>query len=288
MTNNVITYLNENIDIIHEVVGVISSIICLVLGVKLILVRFCKYIDIKSPFRHSRYIAARRALGTAYIIIGVFSLVLVYTVDVSDMDEFEFFPLSGLIISISQIILFTVAVLALFNSKLLNRTMVAANIAPIVLLLILYVVFTGHARILFTIRFALFIYYLMQLVIYSFAFIQERHKYLLIIEDYFDEGILYDKYSCKGIAILYFCAIVIGFWALASYFFTTQLQETTFIFFYTIYYIVVAWYYLDYSKISSRIQDVTTPERWNVTEDFSREEFLKEKECINKNRNKKH
>ena len=120
----------------------------------------------------------------------------------------------------------------------------------------------------------------MQLVVYTFVFIQERHKYLLIIEDYFDEGRLYDKYRCKGIPILYFSAIVIGFWALASYFFTTQLQETTFIFFYTIFYIVVAWYYLDYSKISSRIQDVTTPEQWDMTEEFSRGEYKKEKQSI--------
>ena len=280
MINSIISYLEEEIDTIHEVVGVTSSIICLILGFKLLLVRFSKYIDMKSPFRHSRYIAARRALGAAYIIIGVFSFVLVYTVDVSNMDPYDFFPLSGLVISISQIILFTVAVLALFNSKLLNKTMVIATVAPIVLLLVLYVIFLGHDRVLFTIRFALFIYYLMQLVVYTFVFIQERHKYLLIIEDYFDEGRLYDKYRCKGIPILYFSAIVIGFWALASYFFTTQLQETTFIFFYTIFYIVVAWYYLDYSKISSRIQDVTTPEQWDMTEEFSRGEYKKEKQSI--------
>ena len=261
--------LNTNIEMIHRAVGIGSSLICLVLGLKLCLVRFCKYIDMKSPFRHSRYIAARRALGIAYIIIGAFSLILLYTVDVRDKATEDFFPLIGLVISISQIILFTVAVLALFNSRLLNRTIVAANIAPIVLLLLLYAIFTGHDRIQFSIRFTLFIYYLLQLVVYTFVFIVERKKYLLIIEDYFDEGKLYEKYSCKGISVLYFCAIGIGFWALASYFFTTLQQEATFIFCYTIFYGVVAWYYLDYSKISRRIQDVTTPEYWSRTEKYS-------------------
>lgn len=265
-----INFVTEHIEMIHTVVGIISSLICLLLGFKLFFVRFCKYIDMKSPFRHSRYIAARKALGLAYIIIGVFSMILLFTVDVSNQEPNEFFPLSGLVISISQIILFTVAVLALFNSRLLNKTVVTANIAPIAVLLLLYVVFTDNVQIQFSIRFVLFIYYLLQLIIYTFAFIVERKKYLLIIEDYFDQGKLYEKYSCRGVAILYFCAIGIGFWALVSYFFTTLLQETVFIFSYTIYYIIVAWYYLDYSKISRRIQDVTTPEYWSRTEAYSK------------------
>ena len=154
------------------------------------------------------------------------------------------------------------------------------QVFPIFLLLAAYAVFLDHEQILFGIRFALFIYYLLQLVVYTLVFILERKKYLLIIEDYFDKGKLFEKYSCKGIAILYFCAIGIGFWALASYFFTTLEQETTFIFFYTLYYIVVAWYYLDYSKISSRIQDVTTPEQWKQTEQLSREARRIEKEAL--------
>ena len=265
MMNNFI----GNIELIHRVVGIGSSIICLILGVKLFFVRFCQYIDMKSPYRPSRYIYARKALGVAYIIIGIFSFIQLYTVDVRDQNTEDFFPLVGLIISISQIVLFTVAVLALFNSRLLNRTIVVANVAPIVLLLLLYISFNGHEQVQYSIRFTLFIYYLLQLVTYTFAFIIERKKYLLIIEDYFDTGKLYDKYSCKGIAVLYFCAVGIGFWALASYFFTTLLQETTFIFWYTIYYCVVAWYYLDYSKISIRLQDVTTLECWKCLEKYS-------------------
>ena len=264
-----IELLREHIEMIHRAVGIGSSLICLLLGLKLSLVCLCKYIDMRSPFRPSRYIAARRVLGVAYIIIGVFSFILLYTVDVRDKAATDFFPLTGLVISISQIMLFTVAVLALFNSRLLNRTVVAANVAPIVLLLLLYTVSNGNEHIQYTIRLTLFVYYLLQLVVYTFAFIVERNKYLLIIEDYFDQGKLYEKYSCKGIAVLYFCAIGIGFWALASYFFTTLLQETVFIFCYTVYYCVVAGYYFSYSKISRRIQDVTTPEYWRRTEAYS-------------------
>ena len=276
MTN----FLNTNIEIIHRVVGVGSSLICFFLGLKLCLVHFCKYINIKSPFRHSRYIAARRALGIAYILIGAFSLILLFTVDVCDKATKDFFPLIGLIISISQIILFTVAVLAFFNSRLLNRTIVTANVAPIALLLLLYALFDGYEQIQFSLRFALFIYYLLQLVVYTFAYIMERRKYLLIIEDYFDQGQLYEKYNCKGIAILYYCAIGIGFWALVSYFFTILLQETTFIFCYTIFYCVVAWYYFHSSKISRRIQDVTTPENWSRTEQYSQSMNAEDKKEI--------
>ena len=274
--------IHTYIEMIHAVVGIVSSCICLLLGLKLSLVRLCKYIDMKSPFRPSRYIAARKALGVAYIIIGVFSMIQLFTVDVREQATEAFFPLIGLVISISQIILFTVAVLALFNSRLLNRTMLMANLAPIGVLMLAYFFFEGHEQIQYSIRFTLFIYYLLQLIVYMFAFIVERKKYLLIIEDYFDQGKLYEKYSCKGVAVLYFSAIGIGFWALASYFFTTLEQETLFIFCYTIYYCVVAWYYFDYSKISRRIQDVTTPEYWSRTEQYSRTANAEDKKEIQK------
>ena len=94
-----IDFINENIEMLHSVVGMTSSLICLFLGFKLSLVRFCKYIDMKSPFRPSRYIAARRALGVAYIIIGSFSIVLLFTFDVREQAPEDFFPLTGLIIS---------------------------------------------------------------------------------------------------------------------------------------------------------------------------------------------
>ena len=273
---NLATYISSNIETIHFIIGFASSIICLVLGAVLLNVRFCKNIKIESHHRPTRYIAARRALGLAYIIIGVFSMLLLYTFDVREQEGLDFFPLTGLIISISQIILFTVAVLALFNSKLLNSTVVIANIAPIAILLLLYLIFQDYEQVLFSIRFALFFYYMVQLVVYTVAFVIERKKFLLIIEDYFDKGILYDKYRCKGISVVYFSAIGIGTWALASYFFTTLEQDSLFIFCYTIYYIIVAVYYINYSKMSSRIQDVTTPENWKQNENFSREEHMKE------------
>ena len=274
-------YIDANIETIHFVTGFTSSVICLLFGVLLMLVRFSKNVRKRSRVRPLRYIAASNALGWAYIIIGVFSMILLYTYDVRTTEEIDFFPITGLIISISQIILFTVAVLALFNSRLLNKTIVFANIAPVFILLVMYMVFENHEQIQFTIRFALFIYYLMQLVVYTVAFVIERRRYLVIIEDYFDLGELYDMYSCRGIALIYLSAIGIGIWALASYFFTTLQQETLFIFCYTIFYVAVAVYYMRYSKVSSRIQDVTTPERWEENEDFSREEYKKEKVILN-------
>lgn len=277
---NMATYINANIEEIHFVVGFASSVICFILGIILLLVRYSKNACMMCQIRPTRYIAARKALGWAYIIIGIFSMILLYTFDVRTQDETDFFPLTGLIISISQIILFTVAVLALFNSRLLNRTMVTVNILPIVLFLIMYVVFSGREQIQYTIRFALFVYYLIQLVVYTVAFVIERRKYLNIIEDYFDMGRLYKRYSCRGLALIYFSAIGIGIWALASYFFTTLQQETLFIFCYTIFYIAVAVYYIRYSKKSSRIQDVTTPERWAENEDYSRREHDREIESL--------
>ena len=268
------------IEQIHFIVGSASALICLILGIVLMIVRSSRKLDRKGVNRPVRYIAARRALGWAYVIIGIFSAVLLVTVDVSEQETIDFFPLVGLIISISQISLFTVAVLALFNSKLLNRQVVTINLLPLAVLLVLYFLVSGSDTAQLTIRQLLFVFYLFQLIVYTIAFVIERRKYLQIVEDYFDVGKLYDQYSCKGITILYFAAIVVGIWALFSYFFTSLEQETLFIFCYTIYYVVVALYYLDYSKISGRIQDITTPENWSETEEISRKAHQKEKEKI--------
>ena len=277
---DITAYIDNNIEDIHFVIGAASSVICFLLGIVLLLVRYSRNICMNCRLRPSRYIAARKALGMAYIIIGVLSMQLLFTFDVRNQTTEDFFPLTGLIISISQIILFTVAVLALFNSRLLNRTIIMSNILPIVILLVMYVVFADHERILLDIRLVLFICYLLQLVVYTVVFVIERRRYLAIIEDYFDMGRLYARYSCRGISLIYFSAIGIGIWALASYFFTTLQQETLFIFCHTIFYVVVAVYYIRYSKKSSRIQDVTTPERWDENEDFSRREHDKETESL--------
>ena len=234
----------------------------------------------KSVVRPNRYIAARKALGWAYIIIGILSLVQLFTVDVTNQNESDSFPLVGLVISISQIILFTAAVLALYNSKWLNSRVVGFNLLPLAILLLLYVAFMGQEMVQFTIRLTLFIYYLLQLIVYLVAFFMARRTYLDQIEDYFDHGELYEKYSFKGITVLYLLSIGIGIWAMASYFFTTLLQETVFITAYTVFYVILAVYYIQYSKHSQRIQDVTTPENWEDTEAYSNTLWKDEKEHL--------
>ena len=274
--------MNQIIDIesLHFIIGIVSSAVCTLLGIILLAVRFCRHIDMKSVVRPNRYIAARKALGWAYIIIGILSLVQLFTVDVTNQNESDSFPLVGLVISISQIILFTAAVLALYNSKWLNSRVVGFNLLPLAILLLLYVAFMGQEMVQFTIRLTLFIYYLLQLIVYLVAFFMARRTYLDQIEDYFDHGELYEKYSFKGITVLYLLSIGIGIWAMASYFFTTLLQETVFITAYTVFYVILAVYYIQYSKHSQRIQDVTTPENWEDTEAYSNTLWKDEKEHL--------
>ena len=274
------TYIDSNIEEIHFSVGFISSLICIVLGFMLLSLRRSAAAGRGPHLSHRRYIAARRALGMAYIIEGVFSLVLLHTHDVREQAQADFFPLGALVISVSQIMLFTAAALSLFNSRLVSSTMIAANTAPVALLLVMYAAFDGNGELQLYIRLVLFIFYLMQLVVYTVAFVIERRRYLAIIEDYFDIGRLYDRYSCGGISLFYFGAVGTGIWALASYFFTTLQQETLFTTSCTIYYVAAAAYYIRYHEKSSRIKDVTTPERWKETENFSRSEHDRETESL--------
>lgn len=237
-----VTYWSTYIEMIHRVIGIGSSLICLLLGLRLLFVRLHEYGNRKNHFRCLPYATTCKSLGFAYIITGVLSWVMLYTFDIRLQEPADFFPLTKLIISFSQIILFTVAALSLFQSHLLNPTMATANLVPLALLLFLYVLFSGRESILLSIRIVLYIYYFLLLMVYTSVFIMKRRK------DSSDRNSVQNKllntFNAKDVSILYFCAIAIGFWSLTSYFFTTLFQEIIFKVVYTTYYIVVAWYIL--------------------------------------------
>ena len=275
-----------NIQEIYLAVCVISAVVCLMMGVLLLLNRHYEPVDTDIPIHPHRYIVARRALGVAFLLMGVLTWIQVFVIDVPPIHHRDFFPLTGLVIVSSQAMLFTWAALALFNSSVINRRVIWCNILPIVLFVILSFVFTGQENVQYVICDTFFVFYIIQVVVYTSVFLFERHKFLVKLEEYFDLGPVYDFYKCKGITTLFLISVGIGIWALASFFFTSIYQEIVYISFYTIFYVIIALYYMSYSKRSQRIHDITTPENWKSTEKFKKH-FIRKERVLKKNTSEK-
>lgn len=252
---------------VYLAVNIASALLCAALGVLLVDMRSYRRSMRRAPVYPRRYIAARRALGIAYLLLsGLMALKLAFALPEK---QGEFLPVSALVISTSQALLFTAALLSLYNSPLVRRDIIWCNVIPIVAFPLLYVVLSRAATEQMIIRYLFFTYYILQLILYTVFFFRERRRYLDTIEEYFDRGKSYRFYSKRGVTLLFLCSLAIGVAALASYFFTELWQITVFVAAYTIYYAWVACYFLDYAVDSQKIQHVTTPEDWKRTEQYS-------------------
>jgi hypothetical protein len=206
-------------------------------------------------------------LGTACLIIGAITLFQLATgAAVGDMavahKQSEFLPVSGLIISTSQALLFTAALLSLYNSRLLNGDVILWNILPIALFALIYAMCREEPEVAIIVKKVFFGFYITQLIGYTVAFFNERDRYLCHLEDWFDDWGL-REYRRNGIVALFVCSLVVGVAALASYFFTELWHLTVFIAACTAYYAAVAIYFLKYRRHSEEIFHVTTPEDWD-------------------------
>jgi hypothetical protein len=254
---------------VYLITNVTSILFCVVFGILLLDMRDYRRFIRRAPVFPLRYVMARRTLGIAYLVIGGLMAYQVITGQSTKQDEF--LPFVGLIISSSQAMLFTGALLALYNSRLLRRETIWTNIIPVGLFLVVYAAFFNQQEVQLVVRKVFFAFYIIQLMAYTIVFFMERAKYLDQIEEYFDEGKNFDLYSNRGVTALFLCSLAIGVAALASYFFTELWQFSVFIAFYTLYYIIIAFYFLRYAWRSQKIKDVTTPEEWSKTEKYKKE-----------------
>ena len=239
-----------------------SSILCIVSGALLIFLHPRRRTT-KAKIYPERYITARRMLGIAYCVIGALTLLQLATGSGANAapKQSDFLPISGLVISTSQALLFTAALLALYNSRLVSRKIVMYNLIPIAWFVGMYVLFIRFPEMTLAIKKLFFCFYIVQLIGYSVVFFVERDKYLEHLDQYFDD------WGCRahrrnGVTALFLCSLGVGLAAMASYYFTELWHLTAFIAAYTVYYIAVAVYFLRYRRHSEEIATVTTPEEW--------------------------
>lgn len=233
-----------------------SVVVCMTDAVLLLCMRrFLREMD-RRLYRPERYISARYALGVAFLIMAVMTAGLRGLAAPSE----KFFSIGNLVISSSQALLFTIATLALLNSRLVRRNVILWNCLPIALFVVVHFIFIEHDEIGRGICYCFFTFYVVQLIIYTVVFAFERKEYIhkLKVNCTAEE---FGKCRNNGVTWIFVSALLVGILALASYFFTQYWQLSVFVFTYTVFYTAVTVYFLKYAGKSAEIESITADDR---------------------------
>lgn len=243
---------------IHMALCLTSVVVCMTDAVLLLRMRgFLREMD-RKLYRPERYISARYALGVAFLIMAVMTAGLLFRGLAAPSEKF--FSIGNLVISSSQALLFTIATLALLNSRLVRRNVILWNCLPIALFVVVHFIFIEHDEIGRGICYCFFTFYVVQLIIYTVVFAFERKEYIhkLKVNCTADE---FGKCRNNGVTWIFVSALLVGILALASYFFTQYWQLSVFVFTYTVFYTAVTVYFLKYAGKSAEIESITADDR---------------------------
>ena len=235
-----------------------SVVVCMTDAVLLLRMRgFLREMD-KKLYRPERYISARYALGVAFLIMAVMTAGLLFRGLAAPSEKF--FSIGNLVISSSQALLFTIATLALLNSRLVRRNVILWSCLPIALFVLVHFIFIEHDEIGRGICYCFFTFYVVQLILYTVVFAFERKEYIhkLLVNCTAEE---FGKCRNNGVTWIFVSALLVGILALASYFFTEYWQLSLFILTYTVFYTAVTVYFLKYAGKSAEIESITADDR---------------------------
>lgn len=235
-----------------------SVVVCMTDAVLLLRMRgFLREMD-RKLYRPERYISARYALGVAFLIMAVMTAGLLFRGLAAPSEKF--FSIGNLVISSSQALLFTIATLALLNSRLVRRNVILWSCLPIALFVVVHFIFIEHDEIGRGICYCFFTFYVVQLILYTVVFAFERKEYIhkLIVNCTAEE---FGKCRNNGVTWIFVSALLVGILALASYFFTEYWQLSLFVLTYTVFYTAVTVYFLKYAGKSAEIESITADDR---------------------------
>lgn len=235
-----------------------SVVVCMTDAVLLLRMRgFLREMD-RKLYRPERYISARYALGVAFLIMSVMTAGLLFRGLAAPSEKF--FSIGNLVISSSQALLFTIATLALLNSRLVRRNVILWSCLPIALFVVVHFIFIEHDEIGRGICYCFFTFYVVQLILYTVVFAFERKEYIhkLKVNCTAEE---FGKCRNNGVTWIFVSALLVGILALASYFFTQYWQLSVFVFTYTVFYTAVTVYFLKYAGKSAEIESITADDR---------------------------
>ncbi len=248
-----------NSELVYKTACIVSAVICAGMGLFLYRV-FGLLKDMRSIFPEDlipyHYISVRRALGFAYIFIGLTTLVRIW-IHVPEHTDI-LFPGIGLVISASQIIIATSALLSLYNSRMVNRCTVWGNVLIFVVLASVYALCWNNPMMKEIVRYTWFAVYVLQMLVFTVVFFVERRRYLTIMTARL--GVDAKEYSKPGVVVLFVLSLLIAIWSSTSLFFPSLGFVSLFILFYTLYYVALGLYFQTQWEDSPVVQEIISEE----------------------------
>lgn len=216
------------------------------------------------------YKLSKKILGLSYLTLGGLMLFNVLIGSPHKPEQFLAFP--SIIISSSQAYLFTFTLLILINPGLGTRRYMWRQLCPILAIITLFIVCnmiwgnpdTHSIKAFVTqiyhpavaVRFLFFLFYIFQLVYYTYLFRREKRKFIGKMYDYYsDDTVL----RLRWVEYAFYAALGIGILAFFSYFFPSILFDNIFVAFYTIFYILFAFGYLRYELFYKMVEKAIEP-----------------------------
>ncbi len=208
-----------------------------------------------------RYLSARRTLGIAYIFIGAVILIHIYLHSSEDM--MRLYPGEILLVCSAQMILTTSALLSLYNSKMVRLCTVAGSIAIFMVPPLVESVSESFSISNSIVKYTLFTLFIIQIVLYSIAFITERRRYVKVMTARFgrEEGAGYRK---NGSSVFFILMVILVLYALVQLFIPDIGHAGAFITAYTLYNMALAVYFHLQAEESAVVHEITT-EKTNLS-----------------------
>lgn len=227
------------------------------------------------------YRISLKVLAIAYFLMGSLSTLPF----VLELQEVRLLSPIDMVAASLQAIMFTFTLITLFNPSLVNRMFIFKHLFPVLLFIVLWSVFSAlwgspdlhtltdlqqnmaHPTVLLCEIFALF--YLFQLIYYTWMFHSEARKYDQHLDNYFADNY---RLHLRWVSHSFYAALVVGATALLSFFFYSPEWVTTTTGIYAFFYIGFGLFYIQYPNTFIEIEKVIEDDVLILPEEIARDQ----------------
>lgn len=242
----------------NSLAGIIQCLVCLIMGTV--------FLTIQVPQKKElfKYRISLKILAAAYLTLGVLHLIILLFKLTNYSQEHLTITVIG--ISSLQAFMFTFALIMLFNTNVVNLKNLLFHLSPIISFIVLFSIsryFFGNPVIsafseiplymhnpTLWIRILFYLFYIFQLIFYTWLFLREEKKCKNQLMNYFS-GEVWLK--LKWVRIAFFSALCIGLLAMLSNLAPTK-YYWIFILTYASFYFGFAIKYINYNKVFTIIE----------------------------------
>lgn len=230
---------------------------CLIMGLIFLI------LPLPSMERLKNYRISLKVLSTAYFIQGALAT-LPFMLDIEGVSLIS--PID-LVICSSQVILFSLTLITLFNPTFVTTRVLSRFLSPLLIFILLLVVFSAiwgdpdlktltelqqnlyHPTVI--LREFFLVIYIFQVIYFSRIFFQEEKLYKQQLNDYFADNY---RLHLKWVRYCFFAALIVGLIAFASFFFFSITWVTVTCFIYAIFYVGFGLFFIQYPQTFIQIE----------------------------------